>query len=143
MNLTMLGALIGGLAAVGVLLAVFAAPPLRRPTMSDRIAPYLTDAARPSRLLTGTVAGGTATALSRLTAPLVRDAVRFIDKVLGGRASVERRLTALDSPMTVDQFRIEQVLWGVFGAAGGAGIGLLAVLLGQSNPLILVLLIGR
>ena len=141
MNPTMLGAVLGGLAGAGLLVAVLASPPLRRPTMSDRIAPYLTDAARPSRLLTGTTTGGTATALSRLTAPLVRDAVRFIDRVLGGRASVERRLTALDSPLTVDQFRIEQVLWGAFGAVAGAGIGLLAVLLGQSNPLILVLLI--
>ena len=53
MNLTLLGALLGGLAATGLLMAVLATPPLRRPTMSDRIAPYLTDAARPSRLLTG------------------------------------------------------------------------------------------
>jgi tight adherence protein C len=141
MNLTLIGALLGGLAAAGLLITVFATPPMRRPTMADRIAPYLTDAARPSRLLTGSVTGGTASAFSRLTAPLLRDAVRFIDKVLGGRASVERRLAALDSPLTVDQFRIEQVLWGVFGAAAGAGIGLLAVLLGQSNPLILILLI--
>ncbi len=43
--------------------------------------------------------------------------------------------------MTVDQFRIEQVVWGAAGAAIGAGIGVLAVVLGQSNPLILVLLI--
>jgi tight adherence protein C len=50
-------------------------------------------------------------------------------------------LAALDSSQTVDQFRIEQVLWGACGAAVGAGVGLLAVLLGQSNPLILVLLI--
>ena len=110
--------------------------------MSDRIAPYVTDAARPSRLLTGSTGGGTSTAFGRLTAPLVRDAVRFIDKVLGGQASVERRLAALDSPQTVDQFRVEQVLWGACGAAAGAGIGLLAVLFGQSNPLILVLLIA-
>lgn len=137
----MIGGLLGGLAAAGLLLAVLASPPLRRPTMGDRIAPYLTDAARPSRLLTGATSGGTATALSRLTAPLVRDAVRFIDKVLGGRASVERRLAGLDSRMTVDQFRIEQVVWGAAGAAIGAGIGVLAVVLGQSNPLILVLLI--
>jgi tight adherence protein C len=142
MNLALLGAILGGLCAVGVLLAVFATPPLRRPTMSDRIAPYLTDAARPSKLLTGTTNGGTATALGRLLAPLVRDAVRFIDKVLGGRVSVERRLSALDAEMTVDQFRIEQVLWGAFGAAAGAALGVLAVLLGQSNPLILVLLIA-
>ena len=65
MSLVLLGAILGGLCAVGVLLAVFATPPLRRPTMSDRIAPYLTDAARPSRLLTGS-----ATAFGRLTAPL-------------------------------------------------------------------------
>ena len=44
-NLTLLGALLGGLAAAGLLLAVLASPPMRRPTMSDRIAPYLTDAA--------------------------------------------------------------------------------------------------
>lgn len=142
MNLTLLGAILGGLAATGLLLAVFATPPMRRTTMSDRIAPYVTDAARPSRLLSGSTGGGTMTAFSRLTAPLVRDAVKFIDKVLGGQASVERRLTALDSPQTADQFRVEQVLWGACGAAVGAGIGLLAVLLGQSNPLILVLLIA-
>ena len=141
MNLALIGALVGGLAAAGLLISVFATPPMRRTTLSDRIAPYLTDAARPSRLLTGPASGGTASAVSRLTAPLVRDAVRFIDKVLGGRASVERRLAALNSPLTVDQFRIEQVLWGAFGAAAGAAVGLLAVYFGQSNPLILVLLI--
>ncbi len=141
MSVILLGALLGGLAGAGLLMAILASPPMRRPTMSDRIAPYLTDATRPSRLLTGSEPGGTASALTRLTAPLVKDAVRIIDRVLGGRASVDRRLTALDSPLTVDQFRIEQVLWGCVGALAGGGVGLLAVLLGQSNPVILVLLI--
>lgn len=141
MTVTAIGGLLGGLAACGLLLALFAVPPMRRPTLSDRIAPYLTDAARPSRLLTGSAGVGTVTALGRLTAPLVREAVALIDKVLGGRASVRRRLAALDSELTVDQFRLEQVLWGAAGAGIGAGIGLVAVLLGQSNPAILVLLI--
>jgi tight adherence protein C len=141
MSVTAIGGLLGGLAACGLLLALFAIPPMRRPTLSDRIAPYLTDAARPSRLLTGSAGMGTVTALSRLTAPLVREAVALIDKVLGGRASVRRRLAALDSELTVDLFRLEQVLWGAAGAGTGAGIGLVAVLLGQSNPAILVLLI--
>lgn len=141
MTVTAIGGLLGGLAACGLLLALFAIPPMRRPTLSDRIAPYLTDAARPSRLLTGSAGVGTVTALGRLTAPLVREAVALIDKVLGGRASVRRRLAALDSELTVDQFRLEQVLWGAAGAGIGAGIGLVAVLLGQSNPAILVLLI--
>ena len=87
MNLVLIGALLGGLAGAGLLMAILAAPPLRRPTLSDRIAPYLTDAAKPSRLLTGSATGGTVTALGRMTAPLVRDAVRFIDKVLGGPPS--------------------------------------------------------
>jgi tight adherence protein C len=140
-NLTLLGAILGGLVGTGLLLAVLATPPMRRQTMSDRIAPYVLDSARPSRLLTGSASGRTLTAFGRLTAPLVRDAVKFIDKVLGGQVSVERRLVALDSPLTVDQFRVEQVVWGACGAAAGAATGFLAVLLGQSNPLILILLI--
>ena len=141
MNAITIGALLGGLAGLGLLMAILASPPMHRTTMSDRIAPYLSEPARPSRLLTGTDAGGTASALGRLTAPLIKDAVRAIDKVVGGRASVDRRLTALDSPLTVDQFRIEQVLWGCIGAVIGGGIGLVAVLVGQSNPMILLLLI--
>jgi tight adherence protein C len=88
MNLVLIGALLGGLAGAGLLMAILASPPLRRPTLSDRIAPYLTDAAKPSRLLTGSAGGGTVTAFGRITAPLVRDAVRFIDKVLGGATTV-------------------------------------------------------
>ena len=141
MNPLLLGGILGAVVAVGLLVAIQATPPLRRPTMSDRIAPYLADAGRPSRLLTGTSVGPTFGALGRLTAPLVRDAVRFVDKIMGGRGSVERRLTAVASPLTVDQFRVEQVLWGSLGAAAGAGIGLLAVVLGQSNPFVLILLI--
>ena len=140
MNPMLLGGILGAVAAAGLLMAILSTPPLRRPTLSDRIAPYLAEAGRPSRLLTGS-GSVTTTALGRLTAPLVRDAVRFVDKIMGGRGSVERRLTAIESPLTVDQFRIEQVMWGSLGAAIGAGIGLLAVILGQSNPFILVLLI--
>jgi len=140
MNPMLLGGILGAVAAAGLLMAILSTPPLRRPTLSDRIAPYLAEAGRPSRLLTGS-GSVTTTALGRLTAPLVRDAVRFVDKIMGGRGSVERRLTAIESPLTVDQFRIEQVMWGSLGAAIGAGIGLLAVILGQSNPFVLVLLI--
>ena len=140
MNPLLIGGILGAVVAAGLLMAILSTPPLRRPTLSDRIAPYVADAGRQSRLLTGTGGGPTST-LGRLSAPLVRDAVRFVDKVMGGRGSVERRLVAIGSPLTVDQFRIEQVLWGALGAAAGAGIGLFAVILGQSNPFILLLLI--
>ncbi len=141
MNLNLIGAVLGGVAGAGAVLAVLASPPLRRPTLSDRIAPYLADTTSASRLLarTGT---GTAGALGRLTAPLLRDAVRLLDRIVGGQASVRRRLESLDSPMTVEQFRADQVLWGGLATAAGLGLGLLAVALGRTNPLTLVLLIA-
>ena len=52
MNPMLLGGILGAVAATGLLMAILSTPPLRRPTLSDRIAPYLAEAGRPSRLLT-------------------------------------------------------------------------------------------
>ena len=46
-----LGALLGLLASLGTLLAVSRVPAMRRPTLDDRLAPYLRDAPPGSRLL--------------------------------------------------------------------------------------------
>jgi tight adherence protein C len=139
-SVVVLGGLLGGLAAAGLLLAVLATPPFRRVTLSDRIAPYLGDATKPSRLLSP-VSPRVATGLGRFTAPVIRDLATLVDRTVGGRAGVGRRLAALNSPLTVEGFRTEQVLWGAAGAAVGAGIGALSVLVGQSNPLLLLILI--
>lgn len=136
----LIGALLGAVAAVGVLLAVFSSPPLRRRSLADRVAPYLTESDVPSRLLDANP-DRKSTTLGRLAGPLLKDAVTFLDKVVGGQATVRRRLAALDSPLTVEQFRTEQVLWGAAGAGIGMLIGLLAVVTGQSNPAILVVLV--
>ncbi|MGI8418431.1 MAG: type II secretion system F family protein [Nakamurella sp.] len=137
---TLIGALLGAVAAVGALLAILASPPLRRRSLADRVAPYLTDADVPSRLLAGDPPDRGST-VGRLLAPALKDAVTFLDKVIGGQVSVRRRLAALDSPMTVEQFRTEQVIWGAVAAAVGMVVGLLAVLTGQSNPVVLALLV--
>ncbi len=141
MTLVVIGALLGALAACGLLLAVLYAPPLRRTTLADRIAPYLGDTAVPSRLL-NTAAATSRSTLARLTRPMVRDLVGFVDRAVGGQASVRRRLAALGSSMTVEQFRTEQVLWGAAATGIGVGVAVVAVLLGQGNPLVLVLLIA-
>ncbi len=133
------GALLGLLAGLGVLLVVLGAPPARRRSLADRIAPYLLDTTVPSRLLSPTAPGGSA--LRRLTAPLVRDAVKFLDKVIGGRTSVRNRLAALDSPITVEQFRADQVVWGAVGAGCGVAAGLLSVVTGHRSPILLALII--
>ena len=46
MNAALVGGLLGGLAAVGLLLAVAWSPPMRKTTLADRIAPYVGDARR-------------------------------------------------------------------------------------------------
>ena len=110
--------------------------------MSDRIAPYLTDAARPSRLLTG-AGGGTV------------DSVRPADRTNGPRRGQNSSTrcwadvppsnagsAALGSPMTVDQFRIEQVLWGATRRRNRRRDRVCSRWCsGKSNPVILVLLI--
>ncbi len=135
-----IGAALGLLGGVGLLVAVLCSPPLRRPSLSDRIAPYLVDTTAPSRLLT-TGRSGTVSTLGRLAAPLMRDAVRFLDKVIGGQASVRARLAVLGSQKTTEQFRTEQVVWGTLGAGGGLAVALLALLTGHDSPLLLVLII--
>lgn len=110
------GALLGLVFAAGLLLAVRASPPMRRPRLSDRVAPFLGGAAAPARPVAG-----------NLLAPLFGNAGRTLERVLGGTRTVRRRLAALGSSTTVEDFRIEQAAWGLAAAmAGGAAVGVLA-----------------
>jgi tight adherence protein C len=56
------------------------------------------------------------------------DAVRWVERISGGSGTVRRRLDQLGGRRTVDQFRAEQVICGILGAAAGAAIGGLTVL---------------
>jgi len=132
-----IGALLGVLGGGGLLLAVLASPPMRRPSLSDRVAPYLRDTTEPSRLI-GEPAVSPSGALRRIVAPFVADAVRFLDRIVGGGASVRKRLAALGSTMTVEQFRTEQVVWAAIGTGAGLGVTLIALVGGRRSPLLLI-----
>ncbi|MGI8679979.1 MAG: type II secretion system F family protein [Jatrophihabitans sp.] len=115
------GAGLGLLAALGVILAVRATPPMRPVRLADRIAPYLGDTSPPSRLLARPDATSAPfTVMRRLFGPMLGEAVTFIDRVVGGSTSVRRRLNGLGVTMTVEEFRVEQVMWGAMGTVGGA-----------------------
>ena len=45
-----------------------------------------------------------------------------VERVLGGAASVRRRLERADLDRTVHEFRVEQVLWGLVGVRRGRGV---------------------
>ena len=130
------GTLLGAVAGGGLLLAASGLPAARRPTLDDRLAPYLRDAPRPSRLLSSSDALTPFPTLERLLRPVLGDAVRFVERWVGGLASVRRRLEQLGGTTTVEQLRTEQVLWGGFGLAAALGFSLLRVLAGApADPL--------
>ena len=126
----MVGTLVGAVAGGGLLLAASGLPSARRPSLDDRLAPYLRDAPRPSKLLSTTDALTPFPTLERLLRPVLGDAVRFVERWVGGLASVRRRLEQLGGFTTVEQLRTEQVLWGGFGLAAALGFSLLRVLAG-------------
>lgn len=130
------GMLLGLVAAVGLVLVIGFAPPFRSVRLVDRLAPYVHDTPPPSRLLGTATEPGLLTAVRRVFGPVVGDGARLVDRLLGGRAAVRRRLDALGADSTVEDFRVEQVVWGGLGllaAAVAATVG--SVLAGGLNVL--------
>jgi tight adherence protein C len=132
------GALIGLGFGLGLWLLLVRLPWLRRPTLDQRLAPYVRDAPT-SRLLPPLQvpgAGAPLRTLERLLAPVMADAVRWVERISGGPGTLRRRLDQLGTGLTVEQVRAEQVIWGVLGAIGGMGLGLLAGIGGRGLPLV-------
>ncbi|HTZ44854.1 MAG TPA: type II secretion system F family protein [Jatrophihabitans sp.] len=133
-----LGALVGLGIGGGLIVVVLGAPPMRPVRLADRIAPYLTETAAPSSLLvrpgTGVRTGG----VRRLLGPAIARWVRWLDRLVGGSESVRRRLGGLGSAATVEEFRVEQVVWGVLGLLGGTFLlTALTLLRGAVDPVLI------
>jgi len=120
------GAGIGLMLGSGLALVLARIPAFRRPGLNERLAPYLSDAPRPSRLLDLDAPRPGWQTLERLLAPVMADAIRWVERVSGGPGTVRRRLDQLGGRRSVEQFRAEQVIWGVLGAGAGAAVGVLA-----------------
>lgn len=133
------GAVLGLVAGLGLWLVLVRIPVLRRPTLDDRLAPYLREVAPPSRLLGQSVTATPLLVLERLLGPWMNDAVRWVERLSGGTSSVRRRLDQLGSGRSVESFRAEQVLWGVAGTAAGV---LAALLLAARGGVSLLPLVG-
>jgi tight adherence protein C len=130
------GMLLGLMAAVGFVLVLTYAPPFRSVRLVDRLAPYVHDTPPPSRLLGTATEAGLLTAVRRIFGPVVGDGARLVDRVLGGRAAVRRRLEALGGEATVEDFRVEQVVWGGLGLLGAAVLATVgSVMAGSLNVL--------
>jgi tight adherence protein C len=129
-----------GCLALGVWLVVQRVPTPTPPRLPDRVLPYL---GRPQlRAMTAVQAPAAsswrATAIGRGARLSAR-----LGRLSGGEASVRRRLETLGSPLTVEQYRFEQLLWGA-GAATVVALLLLrrGVDASQAGPTLVVLVIS-
>jgi tight adherence protein C len=116
----LVGMLLGLVAGTGVVLAVSYAPPFQQVRLVDRLAPYVSDTPAPSRLLGTATQPGLLTAARRVFGPALADGAHRVDRLLGGRIAVRRRLDALGVATSVEDFRVEQVIWGGLGLLAGA-----------------------
>ncbi len=144
MTLVPAGALLGLLGGLGCLVVAGRIRVIRAPRLQARVAPYVRDRAQGSRLLEPAPAGwrggaprpssGSATAwLSVLAHAALTQGVRRLDSVLGGRASLRRRIELLGEG-SVEQVRIDQVVWGCAAVAGVLVLGVLKAATGGSVP---------
>jgi tight adherence protein C len=132
------GALLGLVFGAGLVIAARNAPPMRPIRLVDRIGPYLGDAPAPSRLLAHRSSSAMPfVVVRRLVGPFASDAIRLLDRTLGGASSIRRRLRGLASESTVEEFRIEQIVWATLGLiAGGVGTAAVTAARGGVEPIL-------
>ncbi len=71
--------------------------------------------------------------------PSIRALAATLGRVVGGGSEIRRRLSRAGSALSLDEFRVEQVTWGLLAAAATAAAGLLAAVRGQVAPASLLL----
>ncbi|GAA1988917.1 type II secretion system F family protein [Terrabacter lapilli] len=113
------GASAGVLLLAGVVLVVAGLPARRRPTLDDRLEPYLRDTPRPSTLLARPAPPRGPFGFGELFAPYVARLGRGVGAVFGGAPSVARRQLRAGRPADIEAFRAEQVMWGALGGLAG------------------------
>lgn len=135
-----MGAAVGLGIGLGVFLVVDRLVLVKGPRLASRVLPYVRDLPRVSAASTRSAASGRAGAFGALLGPAMDAAARRLGAVLGGASSVRRRLERAGSTTSVQEFRIEQVLWGCIGFAGAAAVSALLLLRGAAHPVALLIM---
>lgn len=133
-----LGALLG-LAFAGGTLLVTARLRARRPTLDARLAPYLRARRTSSALLETRSPLGV---LERLAAPFVADATSLVARLGSGPDDVRRRLSRAGLDRSVEQFRVQQVVGGSLGLAGGLAVAMVVLAARGGSAVVLVVLVA-
>lgn len=135
-----LGGLVGTVGAVGVWLTVSRVAVLGPPRLAERLALHLGRRSTGDPLLDGSVS---ATVEGLLRPTVVRAAVH-LERIVGGASSVQRRLLRAGGHIDLQEFRVQQVLWGAgfFGGALAVSLAMLAAGSAHSPGLLVVFSAG-
>lgn len=131
------GALLGLCLSLGVLTVLRRLPALRRPTLDDRLAPYLRESPTSSGLLAPMTAVSAFPVLSGVFGPMIREGGQFIERALGGSTATTRQLEQSGTGRSLEEFRAEQVIWGAAGFGSALAFLLLLLARGRTvSPLV-------
>lgn len=132
------GAILAGTAALGLWVVLVRLPALRAPRLVDRVGAQLGPR---GRVGVGTDDASVSATVEGLARPYLVRAADQLERVIGGGASVQRRLVRAGRDPDVQAFRVQQVLWAAatFGVAALASLTLLAAGSARSPGLLLVL----
>jgi tight adherence protein C len=134
MSLAWWGALLGVFVSAGVHQVAVRLMTARKPQLAVRVLPYVRELPQAGlRPAPRTVPAGPTSAFVGVFGPFLRSAADGVETVLGGAASVRRRLERAAIDKTVHEFRIEQVIWGLVGFAAAAAYSLLRTLGGNGG----------
>lgn len=136
------GLVLGLTTGLGLVLVLARVAAVRRPQLSVRVLPYVRDLPRVGEApgARRTPSPAPTTAVAGVFGPVLRAAAAGVEQVLGGAGSVRRRLERAGLDITVHEFRVEQVVWGLVAFAAAAAFGVLRALAGPADPVVLLVL---
>jgi tight adherence protein C len=142
MSPVLVGAVLGGVFGAGLLVVGRRLPFWRKPSVDERVAPYLRDLEGGEVFLGVVDSGSPFAAILRLFGPTLRSGATRLERLLGGAGSIRRRLARAGLERTVEEFRIEQLLWGTAAFGSGLVVSIVALSFGAGNPIGMLLFCG-
>jgi tight adherence protein C len=107
----MSGVFLGGLFGAGIWLVIDRIIVARRTPFAVRVLPYLRDLPQTARLTRVSVEP--TSAFVGVFGPSLRAGADLVERILGGAGSVRRRIDRAGLNISVHDFRVEQVVWGL------------------------------
>lgn len=133
-----MGAVIGLLGSVGVWLVIWRVMAIR-PNIAQRLEPYLNQPAASSRVLSTQTPFPQ---LERMVLPVVDEVSKVLNRIGSQTHSVKHRLLRANTGQSVEEFRVQQVIWATVGVGVGLFIALLLATTRHAHIVPLLALIG-